>query len=405
MNNDEQSRKESAGPGAPVSRRSFMGMALSAVGSTLLAACGVNSGVPTEPPPTTNSAAASPTDTVAPTQTSAPPAPTSTPLPPTYTAVPATPASPPPPTATLDPSVPPDSSRAALMAHWPATGTSRVVKVHHSGAWAGDDTTQETVLQMLDDGLSTLTGVADVLFVWRALFNAGDRVLLKVNCIDSSLPTPPVVAYAVAQRLLDAGLSPENILIFDRTNRELEASGYKINESGPGIRCHGSQGEGTEAALSQATVRFYKEFDECDAVINLPLPRSHPFAGITVALKNHYGSVNQPMRLHGNSCNPAIADLNAQPNIRDKTRLIVGSALLVASGNWRNPETEDSLLLSFDPVALDTVARDILVRYREAQGQAAGSLIDVPRYLQKAQSLNLGATDVKLIELREVNQG
>ena len=57
------------------------------------------------------------------------------------------------------------------------------------------------------------------------------------------------------------------------------------------------------------------------------------------------------MRLHGNSCE-AAADLNAQPNIRDKTRLIVGSALLVASGNWRKPETEDSLLFSFDPVAL-----------------------------------------------------
>ena len=379
-----------------LNRREFLRrlLALPAAGVALsLGGCGAPA---TTPAPTPTAPPAVPTKAVS--------TPTSTPLPPTYTAVPATPASPPPPTATLVPTVPPDSSRAALMAHWPATGTSRVVKVRHSGAWAGADTAQETVLQMLDDGLSTLTGVADKPSAWRALFNAGDRVLLKVNCIDSSLPTPPVVTYAVAQRLLDAGLSPENILIFDRTDRELQASGYKLNESGPGIRCHGSRGEGTEAALSQATVRFYKEFDECDAVINLPLPRSHPFAGITVALKNHYGSVNQPMRLHGNSCE-AVADLNAQPNIRDKTRLIVGSALRVASGNWRNPETEDSLLLSFDPVALDTVARDILVRYREAQGQAAGSLIDVPRYLQKAQSLNLGATDAKLIELREVNQG
>ena len=56
-------------------------MALSAVGSTLLAACGVKLGAPTEPPPTTNSAATSPTDTVIPTQTSAPPAPTATSLP------------------------------------------------------------------------------------------------------------------------------------------------------------------------------------------------------------------------------------------------------------------------------------------------------------------------------------
>ncbi len=304
------------------------------------------------------------------------------------------------PPATSAPSVPPDPARAALMAHWPATGTSRVVKVHRSGTWAGADTAQETVLQMLDDGLSTLTGVADKPAAWKALFNPGDRVLLKVNCIDYSLPTPPVVTYAVAQRLIDAGLSPENILIFDRTDRELEASGYKINKDGPGIRCHGAQGDGSEAALSQATVRFYKEFDECDAVINLPLPRSHPFAGITVALKNHYGSVNQPMRLHGNSCE-AAADLNAQPNIRDKTRLIVGSALLVASGNWHSPETEDSLLFSFDPVAHDTVARDILVRNREAQGQNSGSLVNVSRYLQTAQSLNLGTNDSTKIELIE----
>jgi hypothetical protein len=304
------------------------------------------------------------------------------------------------PTATRAPTIPPDPRRAALMAHWPAAETSRVVKVHHSGAWAGADTAQQTVIKMLDAGLISLTGVADELSAWQALFNAGDRVLLKVNCIDSGLPTPPVVTYAVAQRLIDAGLSPENILIFDRTDRELQASGYKLNESGPGIRCHGALGAGTEAALSQATVRFFQEFDECDAVINLPLPRSHPFAGITVALKNHYGSVNQPMSLHGNSCE-AAADLNAQPILRDKTRLIVGSALQVASGNWRNPETEDSLLLSFDPVAHDTVARDILVRYRQAQGQDSGSLINISRYLQKAQSLNLGTNDPTKIELIE----
>jgi hypothetical protein len=381
-----------------INRREFLNKSILGLGaiavSGLMGGCTSQAtseltSTPTDIPAATNQ----PTTTNAPTATNQPNAtnaPTATNQPTATSA----------PTATRAPSVTVDPSRAALMAHWPATDTSRVVKVHQSGTWAGDKTAQETVLKMLDAGLITLTGVADGPSAWRALFNPGDRVLLKVNCIDSGLPTPPVVTYAVAQRLVDAGLTPENILIFDRTNRELESSGYKLNESGPGIRCHGSQGAGTEAALSQATVRFFKEFDECDAVINLPLPRSHPFAGVTVALKNHYGSVNQPMSLHGNSCE-AAADLNAQPNIRDKTRLIVGSALLVASGNWRKPETEDSLLLSFDPVAHDTVARDMLVRYREAQGQAGGSLIDMPQYLQKAQSLNLGANDLTKIELIE----
>ena len=34
--------------------------------------------------------------------------------------------------------------------------------------------------QMLDAGLATLADVSDVLAVWRALFDPGERVLLKV---------------------------------------------------------------------------------------------------------------------------------------------------------------------------------------------------------------------------------
>ena len=60
-------------------------------------------------------------------------------------------------------------SRTALMAHWPATETSRVVLVRHSGVWASDAPDPAIVLQMLDTGLSTLTGVADMLTVWRTL--------------------------------------------------------------------------------------------------------------------------------------------------------------------------------------------------------------------------------------------
>ena len=43
------------------------------------------------------------------------------------------------------------------MAHWPAAAQSRVVAVRHSGVWAGADPDPAIVLQMLDDGLRTLT--------------------------------------------------------------------------------------------------------------------------------------------------------------------------------------------------------------------------------------------------------
>jgi hypothetical protein len=291
------------------------------------------------------------------------------------------------------------------MAHWPATTTSQVVVVRHGGVWTGDTPDMEIVLQMLDAGIRTLTDTSDALAVWRTLFDIDERVLLKVNCIAYGGPTQPAVAYGVARRLQDAGLPAENILIFDRTDDELIAAGYELNEGGPGVQCHGARGEGSEAALTQASVRFYQELDACNAIVNLPTPKQHGGAGVSVALKNHYGSVNRPGSLHGNWCDPAIAELNAQPNIRDKTRLIIGAALNVSPCDWNQPEQENALVFSFDPVALDTVGRDILVRHRQVIGLDAGYLIEGARHLSTAQSLGLGTTDATQIDLREVDLG
>lgn len=291
------------------------------------------------------------------------------------------------------------------MAHWPETAASRVVAVRHSGVWTGSSPDPGIVLQMLDAGLSTLTDIPDVIAVWRTLFDQWERVLLKVNCIAYNGPTQPAVTYAVAQRLQEAGLAAENILIFDRTDGELASAGYNLNDGGSGIQCRGNRGTGSQAALSQATVSFYREFDEYSAIVNIPTPKQHSGAGISVALKNHYGSVDRPGALHGSWCNPAIAELNAQANIQAKTRLIVGAALNVSPVDWNQPVRENALLLSFDPVALDTVARDILVRQRQSLGLSAGYVIEGALHLQTAQSLGLGATDVAAIDLREVTLG
>jgi uncharacterized protein (DUF362 family) len=295
--------------------------------------------------------------------------------------------------------------RGELMAHWPAIGTSRVVVVRHAGVWAGDTPNPELVLQMLDDGLRTLTGAGDVMAVWRTLFTPGERVLLKVNCIAYGGPTQPAVTYAVAQRLQEAGLRAEDILIFDRTDHELRAAGYTFNDGGSGIQCHGTRGNGSGIALSQASVRFYRELDECDAIVNLPTPKQHTCAGVSSALKNHYGSIDRPNLLHSTLCDPGIAELNAQPSVRNKTRLVVGAALNVSPGDWNQPVRENAILIAFDPVALDTVARDILVRQRQALGMDPGLIIDRARFLVTAQGLKLGATDAGLIDLREVILG
>jgi len=383
-----QAPRLGSGQARPLSRRTFIGLSTGTL-AAWLAGCRGAAVDPTIPVPPTFVASLPSSPSLSPTVT---------PLPPTYTPVPATPTSPPPPGAGPAPAL----SRPALLAHWPATATSRVVVVRHAGVWAGSTPDPGIVLQMLDAGVSALTDTSDALAVWRTLFDPGDRVLLKVNCISSGGPTQPAVAYAVAQQLQEAGLVPENILIFDRTSGELAAAGYAINEGGPGVQCHGALGLGTEAALTQATVRFYQEMDGCTAIINVPTPKQHGSAGVSVAMKNHYGSVDRPGALHGNWCDPAIAELNSQPTIRDKTRLIVGAALNVSPGNWERPERENALLLSFDPVALDTVGRDVLVRHLQDKGRDASYLIEGARHLATAQGLELGATDAGLIDLREI---
>ncbi|PWH18864.1 MAG: hypothetical protein DDG58_05955 [Ardenticatenia bacterium] len=299
----------------------------------------------------------------------------------------------------------PVPSRAELMAHWPAVGKSRVVMVRHSGVLANGQPNPDLVLQMLDEGIGALANGADPLEVWRVLFDPRERVLLKVNCIAAGGPTQPAVTYAIAQRLQDAGLAAENLLIFDRTDHELADAGYALNESGTGVQCRGTRGEGSEAVLTQATVRFWRELDECDAIVNIPTPKSHGIAGVSVAMKNHYGSVNEPAKLHGNGCDPAIPELNAHPIIRDKTRLCVAAALRVSPFDWNSPQPENALLLSFDPVALDTVARDILVRHYQAVGADAGFLVQGAHHLMTAQNLQLGATEPDLIDLREIVLG
>ena len=328
-----------------------------------------------------------------------------TPLPPTYTPVPATPTPPaaPSPAATAAPS--PVPARADLLAHWPQVAQSRVVSVSHSGVWTGGGPDSEIVLQMLDQGMSQLAGGADSLDVWRTLFDPQERVLLKVNCIAAGGPTQPVVAYAVAQRLQDAGLPAENIRIFDRTDWELTDAGYQFNEGSAGIQCFGNRGEGTEAVIAGAGVRFFREFDDYDAIINLPTPKSHGIAGISCAMKNHYGSINQPGALHGGGCDPALPELNAHPLIKDKTRLIIAAALAVSPFDWNKPERDQRLLFSFDPVALDTVARDILVAHYQAQGADGGGLVTGAHYLATAESSGLGATDAGYIELQDVALG
>lgn len=60
------------------------------------------------------------------------------------------------------------------------------------------------------------------------LFSARDVVGIKVNCQAARISTNVELSLAIADALRSAQLPPENVIIFDRKNRELEHAGYTV---------------------------------------------------------------------------------------------------------------------------------------------------------------------------------
>jgi uncharacterized protein (DUF362 family) len=292
---------------------------------------------------------------------------------------------------------------ADLVAHYPEVDRSVVSLVRHDGVWEGDRILENVVLEMLDAALVQLTGLGDAAAAWRVLFDPGEQVGIKVNTI-SRYTTTPQVAYAVAQRLQEAGLAPEQIVIFDRTERELVDRGYTINADGPGVRCRGAASWGGNATVAGTRQRVHDVMLACDALINVPALKWHDVAGFTSALKNHYGTISRPGMLHGNECDPAIPELNALSVIRKRTRLVIGDIIRSCPYNWNRMTKENLIAMSFDPVAHDVVARQLLVARREADGRPVGGITGMSHYVETAVEMGLGG-GLEQVDLRQETLG
>jgi uncharacterized protein (DUF362 family) len=290
-------------------------------------------------------------------------------------------------------------SREDLLAHYPATAQSVLSVVQHDGVWNGDQIQEHVVLQMLDAALTQLTGLNDALSVWRALFDPGETIGIKVNTI-SRYTTTPVVTYAIAKRLQEAGIPAEQIVIFDRSDGELRARGFTVNADGAGVRCRGAKGWDQPVEVTGTKQGVHDVLLSCSALINVPAYKMHSMCGLSAALKNHYGSIHAPGSMHGNHCDPYIAELNNIPVVREKTRLVVGDALRTCPYDWNRMTKEGLIAMSFDPVAHDFLARMVLAKRIEADGRSAGIVVERSGYLASAVELGLGA-DEDHIETRK----
>lgn len=309
----------------------------------------------------------------------------------------------------------PASTHSAPPPFAPVPNRGRVAAVKEARVFRGRrELDGEVVKEMLNRGLVKLTQQPDPAAAWASLFRPGERVGLKVNCIAGrGISTSVELTEAIVAGLISAGVQPEDIVIWDRTNRELARAGFRLNRNGSGVRCFGTDDElaGYETELAFAGEvgscfsRLLTRF--CDALINVPVLKDHDLAGVTAALKNYYGAIHNPNRYHDTNCDPYLADLNTSPLIRKKERLVVCDALRVQyhGGPSYKPQwiwNCGGLLIGQDPVAVDSIGYSWIEQRRRQGGlPSLAQEKREPTWLWTAARYGLGAADSRAIQLLE----
>lgn len=214
--------------------------------------------------------------------------------------------------------------------------------------------------------------------VWSHLFNKNDVVGLKINCLAGrGLSTSAELVDSVIERLREAGVAKQNIIVWDRMDRDLEHAGFKIYRGKRKVQYYGTNRVGFTSrifeygAIGSLLSRIL--YDQCTAIINMPILKDHGIVGISVGLKNFFGVINNPNKYHDDVGDPYVADVNMIPAIRKKTRLTICDALTpqYEGGPPYQPQWTwqmDSVIAATDMVAMDYTGWQIIEKKRKEAG-------------------------------------
>jgi uncharacterized protein (DUF362 family) len=254
--------------------------------------------------------------------------------------------------------------------------------------------------------------------VWRRIAGADDSVSLKVNTLGGrGIATNVDLVAAVCERLQQAGVPARNILVWDRDSEEMERAGFRIVIGGDRVQCFGTDRVGYEDDLSawgSVGSRFSKILTRSSNVlINMPVLKDHDGAGVTIALKNMYGTIHNPNKYHPNGCDPYVADLNMLPEIRSRMKLVICDATtaMYEGGPGFKPEhswKSNGLLVAQDAVALDFTGWQMIERKRAEMGlKTLEAEQRPPRYIATAADSEhgLGHCDPARIAVVEIQGG
>jgi hypothetical protein len=284
---------------------------------------------------------------------------------------------------------------------------------------------QSVVNTMVDQGVMNLTGQRTAAEAWRSLmpnYQKGQIIAIKVSfnntygserstVIDSIIEPVNSIIRGIKEAYPD-DINNASIVIFD-SSRGVPTV-FRNGCLYPGVQFTDSRDNPwgstmvnfTPASGGAFSQPISKELVKASYVINVPIMKRHGMTGVSMAFKNHYGSVQDPNSLHPYTSldgarftthyNPQV-DIYKNPHIADKTILTVGDGIFSAFGNqevptlWKsfNNKLPKCLFFSADPVAIDSVMAEHVNQERLARawGEAPETVYS---FLQLAEAAGLG---------------
>ncbi len=322
-----------------------------------------------------------------------------------------------------------------------------VVGVTHPGSIVNGVYQAEPVRQMMDKGMTALTGAPDWTQAWRSLFEKGDVVAIKVSPVGGpTLCSDARVLHAILDGLKQAGITGGDVIVYNRYREELLHAGID-KWVPPGVRMEFGSPRFTETQLdmdgydpehymemaliqpgqSWSDSHFRRSYvaktitRQVNKFINLPVLKHHQSAGVTIALKNmSHGMVNNVYRSHmtptANTCGIFIPSVVNLPVFREKAVLHICDAVkaLYHGGPGERSQfvwEHKSMYFATDPVALDKTGWKVIDAKRAQAGMApiavskpdaASTYLNCQvEHIEIAGSLGLGVFEDQKIQLKK----
>jgi len=278
-------------------------------------------------------------------------------------------------------------------------GPGEVLIIEHPQATHTFTPQRPHVKEMVRTGLLRFTGKSSTKQAWLSILSTNDVVGLKVfSSPGRNSGTRPAVVAEVIETLLEAGIAPRNIVVWDRRISDLRLAGFFELAEKYQVRVQGSQEAGYDPTvfypfplignLVYSDLDFGKKGQgigrnsyvskllttQITKVVNIAPLLNHNAAGVSGVLYGlTMGSVDNTLRfeLDEERLAQAIPEIYALAQIGDHVVLNIVDALIC---QYQGEETSllhysvplNQLWFSTDPVALDVLALKQLERQRQA---------------------------------------